>query len=390
MNYNKPFKEWKDDKKWNPFNSHKLLAHVERWKRIKKGETLPPPVLVTIDPSNVCNHNCEWCNASYIMSNQNNVMTEENIKEIVNLLANWEVGGYRVNAACIAGGGEPLTNPNTALLINELVENKIQVGVVTNGYFIERFLEPLSKCTWVGVSVDAGSKKTFNNLKGLSGRSGNFDKIISNIKLLVEFSKKNNLILSKKHPAYGVSYKYLLSKENIREVYDAVLLAKEIGCKNFHLRPSSTPWNLLNSENEISFTKDEVSTYQEQIEKALELDDEKFNVYGVTHKFDGQFNSCNRFEKCYAIFMTGVFMPSKEWGKIDFGLCCDRRGDDRLLLLKGAERLSLVRDLWGSKAHWDTFDKIDVQNHCPRCTYQPHNQIYEQVILKDSMTYIFI
>ena len=33
---------------------------------------------------------------------------------------------------------------------------------------------------------------------------------------------------------------------------------------------------------------------------------------------------------------------------------------------------------------------IDIANECPRCTYQPHNQIYEQVILNDSMTYKFI
>jgi hypothetical protein len=48
-----------------------------------------------------------------------------------------------------------------------------------------------------------------------------------------------------------------------------------------------------------------------------------------------------------------------------------------------------VSKLWGSKKHWGIFDKIKV-GACPRCTYQPHNQVYEHVILNDSMTYKFI
>ncbi|UOD35538.1 hypothetical protein DSN97_04230 [Deferribacteraceae bacterium V6Fe1] len=281
-------------------------------------------------------------------------------------------------------------NPNTGLLIDLLTANGIQVGVVTNGYYINEYLESLSKCTWVGVSVDAGTEKTFNKLKGLPEEADNFSIILDNIRMLKNFSEKNRTLLSKNHPAYGISYKFLLSNENIYEVYKAALIAKEIGCKNFHLRPSSTPWNILNTANEVVFTEDEIKVYNGQIEKALKLDDEIFNVYGVTHKFDGQFKRCNKFENCYAVFMTGVFMPSKEEGKIDFGLCCDRRGDERLLLACGISKLSNIKDLWGSKKHWEIFDNIKVKSQCPRCTYQPHNQIYEQVILKDSMTYIFI
>lgn len=382
--------EWKEDKKWNPFNSYKLLTHVERWKLIRRGSKIPPPILVTIDPSNICNLKCEWCNSSYLMSKQKNMLTEKNIREIADFLSNWQDGDYRVNAVCIAGGGEPLTNKNTSLLIDLLVDRGISVGVVTNGYYIDKFLDSLSKCTWVGVSIDAGKSKTFNKLKGLPEDDDKFYKILDNIKLLVDYSEKNKRLLSKKHPAYGVTYKYLLCRENVNEVYDAVKIAKEIGCKNFHLRPTSTPWNLLHSKDEIYFDEKHIKEYKKQIEKSIELDDENFNVYGVTHKFDAQFKRHNKFKDCYAMFMTGVFMPSKEKGKIDFGLCCDRRGDDRLLLVSALDNLEIIQQKWGSEDHWKIFDSIDVQSQCPRCTYQPHNQIYEHVILRDSMTYIFI
>jgi len=59
-------REWNPSKRWNPFNSYKLLAHVDRWKGIKRGRAIPPPVLVTVDPTNLCNLNCVWCNAEFV------------------------------------------------------------------------------------------------------------------------------------------------------------------------------------------------------------------------------------------------------------------------------------------------------------------------------------
>ena len=79
-------KEWSDARKWNPYNSYKLLAHVERWKHIKKGAKIPAPVLITVDPANVCNLNCEWCNARYIMSNRHNMLSEKMLENIADFL----------------------------------------------------------------------------------------------------------------------------------------------------------------------------------------------------------------------------------------------------------------------------------------------------------------
>jgi len=92
------------------------------------------------------------------------------------------------------------------------------------------------------------------------------------------------------------------------------------------------------------------------------------------------------------VFMTAVFMPRVETDDEDaftVGLCCDRRGDARLELLRDGTSFGEVKKLWGSREHWRLFDSINIAE-CPRCTYQPHNQIYEHVILQDSMTYKFI
>ena len=90
MTNEKPFEEWKKEKKWNPFNSDKLLAQTYRWKQIKRGADIPQPALVSIDPANLCNLKCEWCNADFIMGMNRNVLSKKVMLELPKFLANWQ------------------------------------------------------------------------------------------------------------------------------------------------------------------------------------------------------------------------------------------------------------------------------------------------------------
>jgi len=389
--------EWLSHKQWNPFNSYKLLAHVGRWSQIRRGEAIPSPLLITVDPANACNFNCVWCNAKYVMEHRNFMLSPKILHDIADFLPRWgESHGNAdpgVKAICVAGGGEPLLNSATPAFIEQVRFNGIEVGVVTNGSFMHKCVEALSKCTWVGVSADSGTPETLNKLKGLDPARHEFNHIIDNIANLVDYSRKHATQLGKSHPSYGVSYKYLLHKDNIGEVFQAAKLAKEIGCKNIHYRPAGTTWNNVGIGAQIVFTPDDIALFKEQITLAQEMDDESFGVFGVTHKFDSQFGISNIFGACHAIFMTAVISPplTKDSPRDSFvmGLCCDRRGDPALELLSDCGDVEQIEKAWGWEKHWMIHDSIQV-DQCPRCTYQPHNQIYEQVIINDSMTYKFI
>ena len=121
------------------------------------------------------------------------------------------------------------------------------------------------------------------------------------------------------------------------------------------------------------------------------LEDDDFGVFTITHKFDEKLFRENKFLRCHAIFMTCVIMPSigDNQDTIDVGLCCDKRGDPNMILGKNINDINQLEELWGNKQHWDIFNKIKV-DECPRCTYQPHNMIFEHVIENDKMTYRFI
>ena len=389
--------EWNPSKRWNPFNSYKLLAHVETWRKIKRGKALPAPILVTVDPTNRCNLNCVWCNAGYVRSVRSGSISGAALGRIADFLPRWSEGnpyGFPgVGAVCVAGGGEPLLNEATGAFIDRVVANGVEVGVVTNGLLIDRCVDALSHATWVGVSVDAGTKETFAKLKGATSTTG-FERVIENMAILSDYARSHYNKLGWSHPAYGVSYKYLLYKDNIGEIYEAARLAKEIGCKNIHFRPAGTTWDKIGSDEEIGFSAEEVRLFRDQIGRAMELDDETFGVYGVTHKFNNQFERANYFARCHAVFMTAVIEPpAGDDAPADgfvVGLCCDRRGDAKLELVRNVTDTAEVQQLWGSDAHWRIHDRIDPARDCPRCTYGPHNEIYEQVILNDSMTHKFI
>ena len=66
----------------------------------------------------------------------------------------------------LIGGGEPLAHPRIADLIQLLGENEIAIGLTTNGTFIDRHVEQISRyCSWTRVSIDAATKETFDTLR---------------------------------------------------------------------------------------------------------------------------------------------------------------------------------------------------------------------------------
>lgn len=285
-------------------------------------------------------------------------------------------------------------NPATASFVDHVTNHGIEVGIVTNGTRLHTCMDFLGRCTWIGCSIDAATEKTFNRLKGFSQEETTFTKIIDNIANLTEYARSHDCRLGMPRLSYGVSYKFLLYKENIGEVYEAAKLAKSIGCTSIHFRPAGTTWDSLGTEKEITFSRDDIALWEEQITLAQELDDKSFGVYGVTHKFNADFGIANCFEKCHAVFMTAVISPPQGRNMAEdaftVGLCCDRRGDRRLELLHDCTDVEQIEKVWGSDEHWKIFSDIYVAEQCPRCTYYPHNQIYEEVIMNDSMTYKFI
>ena len=351
---------------YNPFNKFKLLAWVNYWKQFKEG-VIPPPVAVSVDPINTCNHRCVWCNAGSVLKQNKGMMKRDFIIDLADFLGRWGV-----RSVCIGGGGESLLNPHTGTLITNCIKKGIETAVVTNGTNVDRFLDELSLCRWIGVSVDAGTEKTHTRLHRPVNTS--FKRIIGNIKKLATKSRRSK--------NFEVTYKFLMHPENINELYRAARLARDLGVNRFHARPVGETW--FGMKHIGLFSNDEIKKARREMDRVFKLCSNSFSVYGITSRnYTETFGIKHRFGKCRAVFMTCVFQPNRL-----VSLCCDRRGDTSLDLC----RLDKPEDMlkyWGRPRHKKIAGGIRLKD-CPRCTYSSHNEIYENATENDNLFVNFI
>ncbi|RLI59817.1 MAG: hypothetical protein DRO67_09575, partial [Candidatus Asgardarchaeum californiense] len=266
-------KEW--DNPYNPFNSFKVLMWREWLEGIAKGEFLVP-VTVDTDPANACNYKCIWCNAFDYMhgSVKKQILPEGHLLKLADFYKEWGT-----HSTCIAGGGEPLMNPGMPAFLEKLNENGIESGIITNGSLLtDELIEIIARTSrWCGISMDAATPETYKKIKGISDGKM-FNKVIENIRKLTKKCEEYN-------NTCDVAYKYLLHPLNADELYDAAKLAKDIGVKDFHMRPVG--WDNLTvtkDKAKLDF-ESKIKRVEKQCANAFLLENNHFNFYGVRHKF---------------------------------------------------------------------------------------------------------
>ncbi len=358
-------KEWKDP--YNPFNSMKVLMWPDHLDGMMNQDFLPP-VQVDTDPSNRCNYDCFFCNAALNMKNSDGVMSEDHLLRLADFYAEWGV-----KSTCIAGGGEPLINKGMKKFLLRLKENGVEAGVITNGFLLtEELSETIADtCRWIGVSMDAGTNKTYMEMKGISNDKA-FRRVIDNIEALVS-------IVKNKGTNCDVAYKYLLHPVNAKEIFIAAQLSKSIGVKDFHLRPVG--WdNIMKTmkKDPIDFTP-MLEDIDKQIEESMKLEDENFRFFGIRHKFRPNFQRKVNFSRCWAAPLVLTFGADG-----NCHLCFDVRGKEDMILCKHDPDPREVLKHWNTDRHKEMLKCIDVTK-CPRCTFGPYNEIIEKVFIKDSM-----
>jgi len=360
-------KEWNNP--FSSFNSFKVLL----WRQHLEGcatEKFLPPVTTDFDLSGRCSFQCVWCNAHKIINNKVKDLPTKHWLKVSDFIAKWGA-----KSSCIAGGGEPLMHEGFNDIIKRQQKNNLESGVITNGVMIdyEHIWTMADTCRWVGFSMDASTTETYMKVKGIKN-SKTFYKVIDNINNLANQIKQTNSVCE-------IGYKFLIHPFNAHEIYEAAKLAKSIGVNDFHSRPvgfDNVPKSHAEGMEGLNLD-DLVKVVEEQIEKALELEDENFHVYGVRHKFNSNMKRKVNFEKCRAIPLLATFAAD---GKVY--LCFDMRGKQDTILCSHYPNPKEILKIWGSKFHIKMIRNIN-PNECPRCTFGVYNEIVEKVIMKDGM-----
>ena len=119
-------------------------------------------------------------------------------------------------------GGEILAINNAKKLYLWLTRqmNK-KVSLLTNGILLDnQWREHLLRgAKWIMISVNAATKKTGEFVN----KGTNYEKLIDNIKKLILLKRQYSLDVK-------IIYKFTIVPENMHEIADAIVFAKELGC----------------------------------------------------------------------------------------------------------------------------------------------------------------
>jgi len=360
--------EWSD--KFNSFNSEKGLAYIDHYKNIVAWldgrAKLLPPVEVNLDPIAECNLSCTFCiTQRYLKAHREEVgemrrLPTEYMYHLADFLAKWGVRGL-----CISGGGEPTLHDGAWGLTSYAAQRGMQVAWFTNATNIkDKLAREFMKCRWVALSVDAGDRETYLKVKG----ADYFDRVVHNIGGLADLRGKIG-------SEVDLCFKFAVLPENEQSIYQACLLAKELGVQSFHVRP-------------VDFERDDVGgrklelnlpLIQEQFQMCHELEDDNFKVFTVTHKFDPEFHVQHNFTQCLA---TPLILPILSNGNVY--ICVDHKMEKDYLLGSAFPDPENILKFWGSNAHRDLIKSVNI-SHCSRCTIGEYSHQIEKVVLNDGM-----
>lgn len=331
------------------FSSDKILKHLDRVNQWLQGEN-PAPVTVELDMTNICNHRCPECVVNYFRCADKKSLSRKMARNIVLQLA---ANGIR--GLIFTGGGEPLCNPHTLETVKLAKSKGLDLGFITNGALLnERAAQGILKnCTWVRVSLDAGSPEVFKMTHGLDGNE--FNKVIEKIRLLVEVKKK-----IKSKCTIGVGF--LTCDSTVKDMVGATVLAKKLGVDYLQFRPMQ-----IHNGGKFGYHWTDVD---DKIEECLKYADKDFHVLYSKHKYemarDAKYG--RYYERCYGQQFATVISAS---GKMY--ICCHLRGYEKYSI--GDLNKNTFKEIWFSRKRKDAIEKIDFSDCIPLCRDNTFNQI---------------
>jgi len=232
-----------------PFHPLKILNHFDRLKAVARGENTPP-ITVEIDPSNRCNHACQWCFSA--LSHTGEYLGLECFERLVA-----ELKHMGVQSVVLKGGGEPTIHPHFPDLIKSLQNNTLAVGLITNG----TLLRPGSReairnhVDWARVSLDAATPKTHQTIHGTK----DFQRIIDNVSWLAKHATRTLVGLN-----------FVTEPRNINEIHAFARMGRDLGVAYISLRYVFDPNSSLSESVRLEM--------RDQVRSAKSLETDSFRV----------------------------------------------------------------------------------------------------------------
>lgn len=336
------------------FASDKILQHLEEVQAWKKGEK-PFAITTEIDPTNMCNHKCPACAGWLNSTCSKDSLTLLEMRDVLK-----QIKELRGKAVTFTGGGEPLMNCYTIPAINYANSLDLDIGLVTNGSRIKDGAAStlVNCCTWIRVSLDAGSADMHKKIHGTK----DYEVILENIRVLVEANRRHG-----SRCTIGVGYLTGRGTDSYEDMMDFVDTAIELGVDYAQFRPFHT----AAAKNYSNFTK------QIDFKPFVERSTMKTKIFYSKHKYDciAQNKLVPEYGVCYGHNFAAVITATG-----DMTVCCHTRGLKEFTI--GDIRENSIKDIWGSEWRKEVIELIDL-NKCPAlCRANTFNYILWEIMQK--------
>ena len=240
-------------------------------------DKITPPVHMRIKPTNICNHNCNYCSyrADSLQLGKDmkarDQIPQEKMMEILDDIIEMEV-----KSITFSGGGEPFCYPHLLEAVKKLSQSPVKFSTLTNGSKLEGELAEIfaRKGTWLRISIDGWDSQSYAHYRGVG--KGEFSKVINNIKNFKKLGGKCYL---------GISL--VVDKDNYLHIYDFIKQLKSLGVDSVKVSPCVIGDD---SQKNNNYHQSLFSKAKQQIAKAIkDLAGNKFEIFDSYHQLEMKF-----------------------------------------------------------------------------------------------------
>ena len=286
----------------NIFNPQaKVLANVENAIEFVESQNTSP-VLIEVDPSNACNHSCSFCLSAYIHFKKYKgtetfsraLMPRDMLMSLCEDFV--EMGVRSVNWT---GGGEPTLNKHLKEAIEYLGPRGVKMGIFTNGTLLDKwdmFDTMVDNMTWVRFSIDAGTDKTYNDVR-VTSKNHDWNKMVSNLKKLIEVNNK-------KGKKIDIGVGYVISPETYHEIVEFAEFFSKLDLTYVQYKPEIVIREKGNIQRDVEFWNEKVKPL---LDKAKDILGDKFQING--YKIDDLSNDPEKYGRNYKKCLGSQISP---------------------------------------------------------------------------------
>ena len=340
---------------------------MDRIGTLRSG-SIPAPVQIHFVISDLCNHDCSFC--AYRMSGYptSQMFLEEKdgvlraphrfipLHKALSILDDAREMG--IKAIQFTGGGEPTAHPDHLTIIHHCTELGLDLALVTNGSLLkERLIDELMLAKWCRISIDAGTRASYSTIRRV--RDGMFDRVLSNVKDLVDAKNRNNSEIL-------IGLGYVVTQENYGEVDKFISIASDLGVDNIRIS--------------AAFTNERFDYHKAIYPKTRELIDKAKQSHPDLKIFDLYNDRVIDLQKRPASSFCGyMYLVTYIGADMNVYRCCTTSYNQFGLL--GSLRDVGLKDFWFSEDNAAKMRNFDA-TECVNCMFNDKNEIIEYMMGK--------